>query len=59
MEVVVFAIEDILDTSDDGVQVKLAESGRACWLPRNDVQFAPGRVIVPVWLAEKIKGGRV
>jgi len=57
MKVVALEISDILDTREDGVQVLLTESGKTPWLPRGEVQFAPGRVIVPEWLAKKIMEG--
>ena len=47
-------ITDILETKDRSVQVVLAATGKSCWLPRRHVEFYPGRVVLPLWLAQKI-----
>jgi len=46
-------IDDILQTTEDAVLVLLA--GRREWIPRAHVQFAAGHMIVPVWMADKIR----
>lgn len=55
------AISGIIRTSPRGVFVRLAAGGVE-WIPRDRAVFSPGQVIVPGWLAEKIKsknkGGR-
>ena len=47
-------IAGILQTTEDAVLIKLP-SGRSRWIPRDHAKFSPGHVILPAWLASKIK----
>jgi len=47
-------IEGILQTTEDAVLVKLP-SGRSRWVPRDHAEFSPGHVLLPAWLAKKIR----
>ena len=51
----VIRINGILETRDQGIEVEFKDGGRA-WLPRDHVEFYPGRVVVPAWLFKKMKG---
>lgn len=50
----VLIITDIIETKERSIQVVLAETGKPCWLPRRLAEFYPGRVVLPMWLADKI-----
>lgn len=47
-------IEALLDTSDRGVCVRTTD-GRTIWLPSNHITLLRGRVLLPPWLARKVK----
>ena len=47
-------IAGIVQTTEDAVLVRLP-SGRSRWIPRDHSEFFPGHVILPAWLANKIK----
>ena len=51
---VAIPISRIIHTTPRGVFVQLA-SGGSEWIPRNCADFSPGHVIVPEWLAGKLK----
>ena len=51
---VAVAITGIIRTTDDGILVRLP-SGKARWIPRAHAGFAPGHVILPSWLAAKLR----
>ena len=51
-------ISDILDaeTNERAIQVQLAASGKAVWIPRKvNPEFFPGLVYIPAWLYQQIK----
>ena len=48
-------ISNILDTSPDGIKVEIKKTAEVCWLPRAVVDFFPGHVVMPDWLARKIR----
>jgi hypothetical protein len=50
----IYEITDITDTRDRSVEVMLADTGKRVRFPRSQVQFDYHRVIVPVWLVEKM-----
>jgi len=52
----VIEITGIPEITDTQVLVKVADTGREVKLPSSQVDFAPGRVILPVWLWKKIWG---
>lgn len=47
-------IKGIIRTTDDAVLIQLV-SGKARWIPRAHAEFSPGHVILPQWMAVKIK----
>ncbi|WP_319405345.1 hypothetical protein [uncultured Desulfosarcina sp.] len=48
-------ISGILDDSNpDWITVTLADTGRPLRLRRDQVQFAPGAVVIPAWLWQRI-----
>ena len=55
---VIIPIKNILRTTRDGVQVVIAQTGDRAWVPRNDVLFIPGAMIVPGWLGKRLLLGR-
>ena|GEM_PF-5433411 len=50
-------IDDIIQSSANGVQVRISKTGKLCWLSAQHVDFMPGRVIIPAWLAKKLNDG--
>jgi len=51
----ILAIDDILATTPDGIQVRFTDTGRIAWLPRNEIDFIPRHVVVPIWLFKHFK----
>lgn len=51
---ILMRIESIEDESDRGVCVILKESGKRAWLPKAELDYLPGAVVVPGWLARKM-----
>lgn len=47
-------ITGIGEIRDKTVEVTLKKTGKKCWLKKKLVEFHPGRVYVPQWLAHKI-----
>jgi len=47
-------ITGILETTAKGIRVIRKKTGRPLWLPREGVEYLPGAVKLPAWLAEKI-----
>lgn len=47
-------ISDIVLTDDRKVVVIVRRTGKPLQLPRNHVDFAPGHVIIPKWLHDRI-----
>jgi hypothetical protein len=47
-------IAGIIRTTEDAVLVRLP-SGRSRWVPRDHAEFSPGHVLLPAWLASKIR----
>ncbi len=51
-------ISGILDESDQGIRVVRKKTGAAMWLPKKQLDYRQGAVVLPAWLAKKIlKGG--
>ena len=53
-EITSIEIDNIVESTDMGVQVIITGTGKPLWLPIEHVDFTPGRVIIPAWLARKI-----
>lgn len=54
----VLLISDVRPTSrDEIVEVTLAADGRTVRLRRDMAEFFPGRVVVPLWLGQRIVAG--
>jgi hypothetical protein len=55
---VMVEINGIKDTSARGVQIIIKKTGRPVWIPREirrrPIQFCPGRVYLPGWLADRV-----
>lgn len=49
----ILGIKGIPETTRDGVKVVFSDTGRSAWLPRNEIDFLPHRVIVPMWLYQR------
>ena len=49
-------ISGIGRSTDDGIQVIDKTTGKRMWLPRREIDFRPGHVILPAWLWRKING---
>jgi len=47
-------ISGIDEITDRGIKVVLRESGETCWLPKDDVDYLPGCVVIPEWLARRM-----
>lgn len=45
------SIDGIVATREDSIRVRIGD--KLVWLSRDDIDFAPGAVILPVWLAKK------
>ncbi len=56
IEITSIKIDDIVRSTARGVQVIVTKTGKPLWLPREHIDFKPGRVIMPVWLVNKIWG---
>ncbi len=56
IEITSVEIDDMIRLTARGVQVIVTKTGKPLWLPLEHIDFKPGRVIVPVWLANKIWG---
>lgn len=48
-------ITGILEVSDKGIQVINKKTGKAVWLPKDELEYLPGCVMVPEWLMKKFK----
>ena len=64
MQVIVLKIDDIIETTDRAVKVRLADSDKTPWLPRRICEYYPGKVVIPMWLYKRIniersKNGRI
>lgn len=46
-------IAGILEISAKGIQVINKKTGKAVWLPKDELQYLPGCVMLPEWLAKK------
>ena len=61
MEVIQVQISDIVDdTRPNSILVEIASTKKQVWLPRRwpggKIEFWPGRVVIPLWLAKKVLG---
>lgn len=50
-------ISGIPKTTARGVKVISKKTGKSAWLPRAFLDFLPGHVVLPQWLAKKFKKG--
>jgi len=50
----VIPISGICDHDADRVRVVVTATGCAVWVPRSEVEFWPGVVMVPEWLCKKL-----
>ena len=50
-------IEGIEDITDKGIHVILRGGKKLAWLPKDELSYLPGAVVVPEWLARKIRRG--
>lgn len=53
-QITIIEISGIAETADKTVTVVDAKTGKALRLPRSQIDFMPGRVVLPVWLKDKI-----
>lgn len=51
---ILMRIRSVEDETDSGVCVVLEESGKRAWLPKRELEYLPGAVVVPGWLAKKM-----
>jgi len=51
-----WVIDDLQPVNDRCVKVLVHSTGKWCTLPRRYIDFQPGLVFLPIWLAAKIKG---
>jgi hypothetical protein len=49
-------ISELLDQQGNCVSVRIRRTGKVANLPVRQVQFLPGAVSVPEWLAKKLQG---
>ena len=56
IEITSIEIDNLVESTDVGVQVIVTRTGKPLWLPVEHIDFMPGRVIMPAWLARKIWG---
>lgn len=56
-EKMVLAISDVRPTSRDEIVEVVLTDGRAVRLRRDMAEFYPGRVVVPLWLGQRILAG--
>jgi len=55
---IMIPIAGIIDETDNGIQVVVRTTNKATWLPKSHLDYLPGAVLVPAWLARKIKEGK-
>ena len=51
------SISDIIDaeTSPRAIKVRVAATGKPAWIPRRvNPEFAPGVVMIPIWLHNRL-----
>jgi phosphoribosylcarboxyaminoimidazole (NCAIR) mutase len=53
-KVAVLEISDVLPSTERGIRVVIAQTGKIAHLPRRLTQTSPGRVIIPEWLARRV-----
>ena len=56
IEITSIEIDNLIESTEMGVQVIVTRTGKPLWLPTEHVDFMPGRAIIPAWLARKIRG---
>jgi len=54
IEITSIEIDNLVQSTEMGVQVIVTRTGKPLWLPAKYVDFMPGRAIIPAWLARKI-----
>ena len=54
IEITSIEIDNLVQSTETGVQVIVTRTGKPLWLPARYVDFMPGRAIIPCWLARKI-----
>lgn len=56
IEITSIEIDNLVESTEMGVQVIVTRTGKPLWLPAKHVDFKPGRIIMPTWLVKKIWG---
>ena len=56
---VMINIDSVEEITDRGVCVVLQRSGKRAWLPIRELDFLPGAIVAPEWLARKLLRGDV
>lgn len=51
---VIVHISDIIETRPHGILAIITKTGLPAWLPRDKVNFFPGMVSMPEWLAKRV-----
>jgi hypothetical protein len=47
-------VAEIKEVRDQVVCVVFEKTQKAAWLPLREVDFMPGHIVMPIWLARKI-----
>lgn len=55
---IMIPISGIEEETDEGIQVMVRATNKLAWLPKRHLDYLPGAVVVPVWLARKIREGK-
>lgn len=56
IEITFIEIDNLVESTEQGVKVIVTRTGKPLWLPAEHVDFMPSRIIIPAWLARKIWG---
>ena len=52
-------IDDISAIDGDVIEVILTETGKPARIRRDLAEFFPGKVYVPMWLAERLRSNKI
>ncbi len=52
----VVKITGIGQGSEKGIDVTIEATGKVAWLPRKEVEFLPGHVVIPQYLFDQLFG---
>ncbi|MFH1629615.1 MAG: hypothetical protein ABIE47_12945 [Pseudomonadota bacterium] len=50
-------IDGIEEITDRGIHVVLRGGKKRAWLPKDELDYLPGAVVVPEWLVRKMRRG--